>query len=147
MRSYSRLSGPYRRSLPFPTPVLNNMKTRQNSSSSSIGTSRLHRQHHSGFTGPPANHHRLNSPARTQDSRTLKREQTGAKALRVDADTPIKTRAAIQPIEESAARGTVGLSQCIARAASLAPWFKVGGHAFRNIEQLFVISFWHLNLL
>jgi hypothetical protein len=74
----------------------------------------------------------------------LIREQTGAKALRVYADTPIKTRAAIQPIEESALAGTVWLSQCIARPASLAPRFKVGGHAFRNIEQLFVISFWHL---
>jgi lysophospholipid acyltransferase (LPLAT)-like uncharacterized protein len=67
--------------------------------------------------------------------------------LRVGTDTPVQARAAIQPIEESALARTVWLSQCIARPASLAPWFKVGGQTFRNVEQLFVVSFWHLVLL
>ncbi len=62
----------------------------------------------------------------------------------VGAHSPIKTRAAVQPSEESAVGGTVALSQRFARPTPLAPGFEVRRQTSRNVEQLFVVSFWHL---
>jgi hypothetical protein len=71
-------------------------------------------------------------------------EQTSPKALRIYTYAPIQASAAIQPIEESTIGSPVWLSRRIAYVAALAPGLKVGGHAFRDVKKLFVVSLWHL---